>query len=246
LTIIAIHGNGGGAFRFQRVYEYLPADIEFRAMTLPGFDGIPADPSLRTMRHIADYLHGIIMEASHPVVALGSGIGAALLLEYSQHYADTLDGMILHAPVGARLDTRWFPRLMRLPGVLKFGQWLFASSIARPVFKRLVFVDDRQLPPELLTRFFEAYRRCAMFGQMFELITAEWFTSLQPITTPAALLWGDRERVLKVEQVRDYQKLLLDHTVRIVPGWDHFPMLEQPEAFTQEIVTLARQLTTKR
>ena len=80
LTIIAIHGNGGGAFRFQRVYDYLPVDIEFIAITLPGFDGLPPDENMVRMRHIADYLYGTIIEAKRPVIALGSGIGGALLL----------------------------------------------------------------------------------------------------------------------------------------------------------------------
>ncbi|MCI0526848.1 MAG: hypothetical protein L0Y56_05270 [Nitrospira sp.] len=37
LTLIALHGNGGGAFRFERVKPYVPKDVDFQALTLPGF-----------------------------------------------------------------------------------------------------------------------------------------------------------------------------------------------------------------
>ena len=77
---------------------------------------------------------------------------------------------------------------------------------------------------------------------MFDLITPAWFRSLRPVDVPAALLWGERERVLTVDQLDDYRALLPHPLVRTVPGWDHFPMIEQPEEYADEIVSLAREL----
>jgi len=37
ITVVAVHGNGGGAFRFERARPYLPPEIRFEPMTLPGF-----------------------------------------------------------------------------------------------------------------------------------------------------------------------------------------------------------------
>lgn len=33
-TLIALHGNGGGAFRFARTAPYMPTHIQFVALTL--------------------------------------------------------------------------------------------------------------------------------------------------------------------------------------------------------------------
>jgi pimeloyl-ACP methyl ester carboxylesterase len=103
-------------------------------------------------------------------------------------------------------------------------------------------LDQKVQSQAYVNRFFDEYRHCTVFAQMFELITPAWFAGLRPIDLPAALLWGEQERLLHVDQVRDYQALLPNSLVRIVPGWRHFPMIEQPEAYAGEIVALAREL----
>jgi len=244
LTLIAIHGNGGGGFRFDRICEHIPPDVNFIAPTLPGFAEVPADPTLQTMADYAAHIDEIVQAAARPCVLLGTGIGGSMILEYLQHYADHVDGVILHAPVGTRLDTRRFPALMNLPGARAFGQWLFSSTLTRPLFKRLLFVDHTLIPSDYLNRFFDEYRRSTAFAQMFDLITAAWYDNLRPVDTPAALLWGVDERVLSADHIEDYQQLLPNSTVRVVEGWDHFPMIEQPQAYTHEVIQLAQQVVT--
>lgn len=239
-TLIALHGNGGGAFRFERVQPYIPANICFYPITLPGFAHTPRDPTLQSLRDYATYLRTVVAGEAHPLVLLGHGIGGTILLEFAQIYPAEVEALILHAPVGTRLETRLFPRLMKLPGLRSLGQHLFASPLTRPIFKRLLFTQP--VPPAYLNRFFDEYRRCAVFGQTFDLITPEWFNTLHPIDTPAALLWGTRERILTVKQLDDYRALLSNPIVRIVSNWDHFPMIEQPAEYAAEIISLARKL----
>jgi pimeloyl-ACP methyl ester carboxylesterase len=98
------------------------------------------------------------------------------------------------------------------------------------------------LPDDYVNRFFDEYRRCEVFGQMFEIITAEWFASLEPAQVPAVLLWGEREKILSVDQLDDYKALLPNHMVHIEPEWDHFPMVENPQQFAQVAAKLATEL----
>lgn len=238
ISLIAVHGNGGGGFRFERIRPYLPSHIHFEAITLPGFASVPRDPQLCALEDYADYLRTIVEAHSRPRLLLGTGIGGSMILDYIQRHADTVDGIILHAPVGARLETRRFPALMRPPFMRWLGKQVFASSLARPLLKRLLFVDHRKIPADYLQRFFVEYRQNRVFGQMFDLITAGWFSALEPVKLPAALLWGERERVLDVSHIADYQRLLPGAEVRIVPDWDHFPMIEQPADYASEISRL--------
>lgn len=240
LTIVALAGNGGGAFRFDLVVPHLPEGVRLRAISLPGFAGVSRDPALRSLRDYAAQLHRLVGGTARPIVLLGHGIGGAIVLEYLQHYADEVAGVILHAPVGTRLDTRLFPRLMALPGARALGKALIASRPLRPLFRRRLF--SRPLPAAVTDRFFDEYRRCAVFGQMFAIITPEWFAALRPVATPAVLLWGANERVLGADQAADYQALLPRSTIRVIPGWDHYPMYEQPEDYAREIAALAREL----
>lgn len=238
VTLIALHGNGGGAHRFVRVAPYMPADVRLVAVTLPGFADRPADPGITSLGGFADALASLAELEPRPRVVLGHGIGGSIALELVQERAELVDGLILHAPVGARLDRRVFPRLMALPGARALGKRLFASRQLRPLFRRLLF--SRAIPPAYLDRFFEEYRTCSVFSQMFDLISPTWFRSLRPVDLPSGLLWGEDERLLTVDQIDDYRRLLPQAIVRRVPGWGHFPMVDRPESYAAEIAALAR------
>ena len=237
---MAVHGNGGGAHRFARVVPRMPPDVSLVAVTLPGFANVPADPSLRSLADYAASLAGLMAPLPRPRIVLGHGIGGSIALEMVQRQADLVDGLILHAPVGTRLDRRLFPRLMAVPGARALGRRLFASRLLRPILRRLLF--SHAVPPEYVSRFYEEYRACSVFGQMFDLITPSWFQGLRPLDLPAALLWGEAERVLSVDQVEDYRALLPRAVIRRVPGWGHFPMIERPDEYAAEVSILARSL----
>ncbi|HSB62349.1 MAG TPA: alpha/beta hydrolase, partial [Vicinamibacteria bacterium] len=146
----------------------------------------------------------------------------------------------LHAPVGAGLRSRRFPRLMALPGARRLGQWAFSTPLLRPLWRRRLF--SRPVPRDYADRFFAEYRASAAFARMFDLITPGWFESLRPVPVPSALLWGERERVLTVDQAEAFRPLLPGCLVSLPGRWDHFPMIEEPEAYAREVCALARKL----
>lgn len=244
LTLIAVHGNGGGAHRFARLKPFVPDGVHLHAATLPGFADRPRDPALRSIADYARRLGEWTAVETRPRLVLGTGIGGSIALELAQQQPDLLDGLILHAPVGAHLDTRRFPRLMRLPAMTALGRQLFAAPVLRPLWRRALF--RTAIPDDYAQRFFDEYGRCRVFGQMFQIITADWFAGLRPISTPTALLWGARERVLRVDQLEAYKQLLPNHLVHIEPEWDHFPMIEQPAHYLRVVLELAERLLAPR
>ncbi|NNE72483.1 MAG: alpha/beta hydrolase, partial [Acidimicrobiales bacterium] len=56
------------------------------------------------------------------------------------------------------------------------------------------------------------------------------------------LLWGERDRVLQSGQSDEIRSKVPDAEVVIKDGWDHFPMIEQPEEYAREILAIARRL----
>lgn len=243
-TIVAVHGNGGGGERFARTAAAVPDGVAFHAVTLPGFGGVPRDPSLRTLPDYADRLGEMVATAAPagpPPVVLGHGIGGSIALDLASRRPELLGGLVLHAPVGADLDTRLFPRVMRTPAVREAVRRLIAARPLRPVWRRAFFPHGA--PAADLDRFFEGYRRCAVFGDMFELIDASWFEGLAPVEgVPAVLLWGEGDRVLRSGQVPAIRAKVPEATVVVVPGWDHFPMIEQPDDYAREVVAIAERL----
>ncbi len=240
ITLLAVHGNGGGAARFTRLVRRMPPGVELKTVTVPGFGGVPADPHLRTMDDYGEWLAREVGRLPRPRALLGHGIGGSWALAMLQRPVD-LDALILHAPVGAHLDTRRLPRVMRLPGAPELTRRVIAARAVRPLLRRRVF--DTNVPRELSDHFFEGYAGAEAFVQMFRIITPEWFAGLRPLEVPTALLWGERDEVLGTGQIAEMRRLTPGAIERVVAGWGHFPMIDRPTAYAGVVTDLLRALT---
>lgn len=235
-SLLLVHGNGGGAFRFSRCLDQFSPSIRFKALTLPGFHPEPKDPNFTTLDHYSDRIFEELSKLPRPRVVLGTGIGGSLILNGLKKHSELADQLILHAPVGAYLDRRKFPKLLRFPGVGHLAKNMIGHPLFRPFWKRLFF--EESLPKEFTKEFFQGYLYCHSFVQMFQLIDQAWWKSLTPCNIPAVILWGARERLLTVDQSDPFLELLPQAQIEVVDHWRHFPMVEQPEEFVRKIEAL--------
>jgi pimeloyl-ACP methyl ester carboxylesterase len=67
------------------------------------------------------------------------------------------------------------------------------------------------------------------------VLTPRWQSSLRPVSLPAALLWGERDRVLPVRGVEVFRALLPGALVSLPARWGHCPMLDDPSGYAREI-----------
>jgi hypothetical protein len=169
-------------------------------------------------------------------VVLGHGIGGSIALDMVQRHE--IDALILHAPVGTRLEQRWFPRLMKPEPVRALIKWGISSRITRPLVGRRFF--SRQVPVDYRNEFLDEYGRADSFSQMFDIITPEWWVELRAGRGAGADAVGLDDRVLGADQVADYRALLPRTWVDVVPGWGHFPMVEGPAEYAAHDRRLGR------
>jgi len=245
VTILALHGNGGGAFRFALVPP-LPDPAVLEALTLPGFQGRALPPGPISMATFTDAVHVAIerIRASSPqgkVVLLGHGIGGSIALDVVANDPEAADGLILLSPVGVKLDERLFPKLMSPSWVRRVAKQVISSPVMQATAGRRLFPSA---PRPFAKRFLAEYANADGFEVMFDLIDAEWFDSLPEIQVPVAIMWGEKDRVLEVSHVEAYEEAIPD-TRRIVRAdWGHYPMIEQPADFATTVAACASELVS--
>jgi abhydrolase domain-containing protein 6 len=243
ISLMALHGNGGGGDRFRWMAPHLPDDVALHAPTLPGFGGRPLDPTITDVAGYAASLVEDLLAMPRPRILLGTGIGGSFVLELLRHHAAEVDGIILHAPVGPRLDTRLFPRLLRRRPVAEAARRLIGSQRLRPLIARRFF--DADTPDNRVDSVLNGYERCPAFAQQFEIINADWWASLPRVTVPSVVLWGAEERVLDADMAEDMRAVLTDPQIQVVPGWDHFPMTDTPQHYAEVVTRAARDLVRR-
>ncbi len=245
ITIIAIHGNGGGAFRFDLVPE-LPMPVTLVAMTLPGFQQrrLPAGPvTLETFTSaVADAVASVRNEdPAGKIVLLGHGIGGSIALDAVARRPSLARGLILVSPVGVKLDERLFPKVMARPAVRKAAKTIISSLLMQATAGRFLF---RPAPRPFAKRFLAEYANAEAFEVMFDLLTSDWFDGLPAVEVPVAIVWGGRDRVLDVDHVEAYEAAIADTRRIVCAEWGHYPMIEQPEEFATAIAEIATELVS--
>lgn len=239
LTVVAVHGNGGGAFRWDLMPSPMADDVTLHPCRLPGFEGRPLPTGPIDISTFTDSLASTLSAIDRPRVILGHGIGGAIGLDVAANRPELVEGLILHAPVAVNLDERLFPRIMSAPPVRAAAKWLISSKGMQLVAGQFLF---KGAPRPYVRQFLAEYRRADAFAVMFDLLTAEWFDSLPPVAAPTAILWGENDRVLDVSQAADLEARLQSSTSMIVPAWGHYPMIEQPDSYAATIAEVSRTL----
>lgn len=242
IHILALAGNGGNAARWSRLPTPLDHDDEhpvtLHSIDLPGFDGIPMPVSTPTVHDFAHWLTAEAATFDGPKVFFGTGIGGSIGLQAAQR-AGVADAYIFHSPVGPNLDTRLLPKLMKPAPLRKMIKHAIGGAPGRLLLKRRW---GNSVPAADIERFAQGYLDCDAFEVMWDILTAEWFETLQPISEPSVLMWGAEDAVLGSGLAEGFSGVLPGAEVIIEDSWGHYPMLEKPDHFAETIATLARKL----
>jgi pimeloyl-ACP methyl ester carboxylesterase len=235
-------GNGHGAVRLTACRRHLPAGTALAEVLYPGFaGGGPAPASFDAFLEAV----GRDAEALAPDLVYATGIGGLVALALRAR--GRLEApLVLQAPVLWGLETRMMPRVMRafapvrraLPALMRqplFRRWFVARHFVEP------------LPPPLVEGFFAAYDDCRALPRLFEWLTPALLRTLEEAIAaePArfsdiALWWGGRDHVVPLEDWRRTRRRLgVDWPLRVFAGWGHYPMLEHPAEWAEELAHVA-------
>jgi pimeloyl-ACP methyl ester carboxylesterase len=259
MKLLMVHGNGGATARFSLFAKELEKeDTPWCEVVLPklrGFEGRPIPPDTPLwdglLEDIGQSLQG---NTTSDWIFYGHGIGGSILLEAAHRGWAFAPGIqvvpkqvILHAPIGATLSKRWFPKLMKPNWVRTSMKWLVAHPALRPVWEKRLFLYPDRIPKDLRQTFFADYRRCDAFAPFFDLITTSWYEQIQSSVEgyPFHFLWGTEERVVASKFVTYWKNDFPNSRFTLVDGWDHFPMLDTPEAFHQYLKEMILQEAPK-
>lgn len=146
------------------------------------------------------------------VVLIGHSFGGQLSIRYAAQHPEQVAQVVLIAAAGIR-DRAVLPTLKRsiFWVVAKVGKVLFPMAWARTLLYRLARERDYQNAPPLLKR------------TMSLILDAEVMDDATQLQCPALLIWGAEDRVTPLKMGKQYQALIPQAQLRIIPSARHSP-----------------------
>jgi pimeloyl-ACP methyl ester carboxylesterase len=218
--LVFLHGAGTAA-GFDTL---LPLAEQFRLILPhhPGFGASADDPSVDSIHDYAlHYLDLFDQLGVEEASLVGHSLGGYLAVTLAIEQTHRVRRLVLGAPFGLRV--REHPTVdffsipdEEVPTYLVADMSIFAGLPSPP-------------PPEF---FAERYRESTSFARIawhrpYDLKLAKW---LHRITAPTLIVWGDKDRLIPVEQAAVWADHISTSEVRILPGIGHLLFNESPAA----------------
>jgi pimeloyl-ACP methyl ester carboxylesterase len=229
--VLWLHDTRGN--RWTPGHERLAERCQVVAPSLPGFDDSTTLGRIDGPEDVVFWLLDLFeaLALKRPVV-LGCGLGGWLAAEFAVRYPERLGGLVLVDAYGLQLD-----------GALAEDEFALTPPMLRP----LVFTDpDGALarewlpdaePPERLERALHARVAAARLAWQFPY-SPKLRGRLPRAKVPALVVWGERDRLVPPAHARAYAEELPDARLALIPEAAHYPYLEAPERFADEVSRL--------
>ncbi|MCX7789229.1 MAG: alpha/beta hydrolase [Chloroflexaceae bacterium] len=251
-ALLLIHGFGATSRIWRGVAGALADARTSYALDLPGSGGTPPRPAPPTLRTLADatiaFADGLGLGRFD---LCGHGLGAAVAAMVAARYPDRV-GRVVLSNLGAR---SFAPELMAL-------EWTRAPldlslGLARPFFdfwqpwNRYLFqapplaaflgAQTLQRPPadQELWRDYLADHAATDGRSYLTALTAagvpHLHAALRAISAPTLLVAGDSDRLVRLAEVEQCQRLVADSRLVVLEDCGHLPMIEVPDLYHQTV-----------
>ena len=218
--LVFLHGAGTAA-GFDTL---LPLAERFRLIlpSHPGFGASADDPSIDSIHDYAlHYLDLFDLLGLDEISLVGHSMGGYLAATLAIEQTHRVRRLVLGAPFGLRV--REHPTVdffsipdEEVPSYLVADMSLFAGMPMPP-------------PPEFLA---DRYRESTSFARIawhrpYDVKLPKW---LHRVAAPTLVVWGDKDRLIPVEQAATWVELIPGAEVKIIPGVGHLLFNESRDA----------------
>jgi pimeloyl-ACP methyl ester carboxylesterase len=238
--VLFIHGAGGGAANWYRLFGPVSRTRGVIAVDLPGFGltdprPLTAPLGVHAAHFIRDFLDAIGVER---VTLVGTSFGGLAAMRFAQHFPARADKLVLIDTAGAGPGVTPLVRAARLPLAAlllkpsrRGTRWLLRHLLVR---RRLPPAEEAALVEYLYqsakrgsTRHFvEALRLFADGAVQAELPTD---AEMRAVTSHTMIVWGTRDRFFPPAHAETLARRMPNAVVHMIEGAGHSPNWEKPD-----------------
>ncbi|OKH17784.1 alpha/beta fold hydrolase [[Limnothrix rosea] IAM M-220] len=246
-TMLFVHGWGGSSQYWQETARQFSAQYDCLIYDLKGFGRSPLPANYQGDFALQEYALDLAeliraLNISTPLVLNAHSMGASIAALFTEKYPEQVERLILNCNGVFSYNERAFAIFQKIgKGIVKFRfPWLaavpFMDRIAIARFlKRPINKGDRQ---QFLADYLAADGAAAA-GTLVAAVNKDMVTRLpaafKQIQCPTLFLSGENDQIIPAEQAKAAIALNPNFQYTEIPGVGHFPMLESPDIYQQQI-----------
>ena len=230
--IVLLHGIAANRCVWREITPLLAQNFKVIEVDLPGFgqsevDGDNYDLDAQSKR-LADFIRSVSRE---PVKVVGSSMGGAIACWLAKTEPKLIDSMVLISPA---TNSRRVPKaLAGLKAVAPKLNSLLGRSLMKQ-FIRVVCTDWDKIDGNVVDLYLQPYKTnpkvTEAFFKSFELLSDHRLpASLTEIETPALILYGENDRVVRKTSMEELNQILSSSNLVCHMEGGHHLMEDEPE-----------------
>ncbi len=233
-VVVMIHGFGASLHTWQGWSEGLRDRYRVVRFDLPGAGLSPPDPTGRyDDARAIEIIEALLAELEAPQATLvGNSLGGRIAWRFALERPERTIGLVLVSPDGFASAGFEYGAAPRVSFVWSLMRFFLPKSVVTENLKAS-YGDPSRLVPEVADRYYELLRapgaRKALLERTRQTILVDPKPLLPSITAPTLLLWGEKDRLIPIENAQDYVTGIPDAEFISFPELGHVPMEEDPE-----------------
>lgn len=250
-VIVLIHGMAGSSATWQSV---IPALAERFTVVAPDLVGHGASEKPRADYSLGAFASGVrdlMLALGHERATLvGQSLGGGVAMQFAYQFPERCERLVLVSSGGLGDEVNVLLRLLTLPGAeivlpLACNRWIHglglgvAGLLERVGLRTGPHLDEMWqsygslADGETRTAFLHTLRSVIdVAGQRVSAADRLYLAA----AVPTLIIWGDRDRIIPVEQGRATHRAVPGSRLEIFEGAGHFPHCEQPARFVDVLV----------
>lgn len=238
-SVLFLHGNPDSAQVWEQVITLMSHQFRCVAIDLPGFgDSGPGEHFEIELTNLAQFINQVVdsLYLPEPIHLVVHDIGGSFGLAWATQFPQRVGRVgILNTVFSSDYQWHTMAKVWRTP-ILGELSWLLFTQAG------FVAVMQQQNPRLTKAQIVDIYRHItpAMQRMVLRFYRAAdtdkfkgWEDALQQVlqTTPALVLWGDRDPYISAQFADSFGAQQVKHR----PEGGHWPMLEDPAWVTEEL-----------
>jgi pimeloyl-ACP methyl ester carboxylesterase len=255
--VVLLHGISAGAssFEYRRVFDPLARDYRVYAVDLLGFGQSQRPPLVYTPilyeTLILDFLTQVVGAADHPAFVIAANLSAAFTIRAVAERPSLVSRLVLIEPTGieSRVGPVAPPAQRALLAILRsplIGQAIYqaiTSRVGLRSYLRRVYSDPRAVTSKLVKTYYAQTHKAGARYPVASFVSGALDAPVRDLygllRMPILLVWGQRARLVPLEQARAFRQANPRAETRVYDCGD-LPQEEKAAEFARDVAAWLR------